>query len=173
MTDKIFQELLSIKAIVKLNEAEKENYLKFFNETYKDNLSAAYDNLKSHPRWSIISGYYAMHDLAKLFLAKKYNLKIVERVHLATIASLYSISKENKEFEKAIELLKQANKIFNSQIKGIKASDMAFYLKKARKEREKVQYYNPRTDLKRAEEQANFFLNEIVIPFIKLLESLI
>ncbi|MCL6500804.1 MAG: hypothetical protein K6T16_02095 [Candidatus Pacearchaeota archaeon] len=170
---KAFLELLKIKAIVKLSDTEKENYLKFFDSTYKDNLDTAIDNLKKHPRWSIIAGYYAMHDLTKLFLAKRYNLKIVDRVHFATIIALSNILRENEQqISEAITLLKKAKEIFDKNIIGIKPAELVFYLRKGKSEREKVQYYHPKMDLKEISEKASYFLNYIAIPFVKLIEKL-
>lgn len=172
-TKRAFLELLKIKTIIKLSDTEKEDYLKFFESTYKDNLETAVDNLKKHPRWSIIAGYYAMHDLAKLFLAKRYNLKIVDRVHFATIIALSSILKENEqELLKAIEMLKKAKEIFDENIVGIKPAELVFYLRKGKSEREKAQYYHPKIDLKEVSIKASYFLNYIAIPFIKLIEKL-
>lgn len=174
MGEQKFNELLKLKAIARLNETEKENYLKFFESTYKDNLSASSDNLNLHPRWSIIAGYYAMHDIAKLFLAKKYNIKIVERVHFATIISLSNFIEENKnEILLALDLLKKAKEIFDVNIIGVKPEDLVYFLKKGRREREKAQYYSSKTDLSKISENAHHFLNDLVNPFIKLFEKLL
>lgn len=170
----IFLNLLRIKSIIKLNDTEKEDYLKFFDSTYKDNLDTAKDNIKKHPRWSIIAGYYAMHDLAKLFLAKRYNLKIVDRVHFATIIALSNVLREDeKELLKAMEMLKKAKEIFDENIVGIKPSEVVLYLKKGKSEREKAQYYHPKIDLKEVSVKASCFLKDIAIPFIKLIEKMI
>ncbi|MEM2933273.1 MAG: hypothetical protein QXK80_00520 [Candidatus Pacearchaeota archaeon] len=169
-----FLELLKIKAIVKLTDIEREDYLRFFESTYKDNLETAIDNLRKHPRWSIISGYYAMHDLAKLFLAKKYSLKIVDRVHFATIIALSSVLKENEQqISEAIALLKKAKEIFDENIIGIKPTELVSYLRKGKSEREKAQYYHPKIDLKEISEKASYFLDGVVKPFIKLMEKII
>lgn len=170
----IFFELVKAKAIVKLTDIEREDYLRFFKSTYKDNLETAIDNLRKHPRWSIIAGYYAMHDMAKLFLAKQYSLKIVDRVHFATIIALSNLLKENEQqISKAIALLKQAKEIFDENIMGIKPTELVSYLRKGKIEREKAQYYHPKIDLKEISEKALYFLDNVVKPFIKLMEKLI
>jgi hypothetical protein len=78
-----FREKGSVKDLL---PNEREDYFKYLNFTYIDNLKASDFNILKFPRWSIISGYYAMHDIAKLFLGKKYNLKLsFPNVHAATI----------------------------------------------------------------------------------------
>ena len=71
--------------VSKIKETELQRYIEFFTESYKDNLNHAEYTLESHPRWSIISGYYAMHDISKLLIAKIYRLKINSEVHSTTI----------------------------------------------------------------------------------------
>jgi hypothetical protein len=171
--EEVFSELLKKKSITKLNDLEKENYLKFFENTYLDNLNAARYNLDKFPRWSIIAGYYAMHDITKLFLAKKYRLKINNRVHFACIISLsFLLNRDKQEFVKTVEFLKNAQKIFDENVLGIKIDEIAQYLKKGKSERGKIQYYNPEID-KNVSEKAAYFINNLVVPFIKLLEVLI
>ena len=171
--EEIFLELIKKKAISRLNDLEKNNYIKFFDNTYLDNLNAARYNLDKFPRWSIIAGYYAMHDIAKLFLAKKYGLKINSRVHFACIVSLsFLLNRDKQEFIKAVEFLKKAQNIFDENVLGIKIDELVQYLKKGKSERGKVQYYNPKID-KNVSEKANYFLDNISIPFIKLMENLL
>lgn len=169
--EKVFSEFLKEGIIVKLNEFEKERYIGFFNDTYKDNLETAKDNLKKHPRWSIIAGYYSMHDLAKLFLAKHYGLKITTRVHFATIVALSYVLKQDKEKLRLTKLLKEAREMFDENILGKKPEDIVAYLKKGKSERGKTQYYTKRIE-KNVSEKANYFINQIVTPFIKMMEKL-
>ena len=160
-----FEELLSNKIIIKLVETEKSDYLKFFENTYKDNLRTAYDNLKKHPRWTIISGYYAMHDLAKFFLAKQFSLKINKRVHIATIICLEEVLKDKKLKNEITKLLEKAENIFSTNI--------TRYLEKGKREREKVQYYNFKTDFSQITDNASHFIEDVVNPFIKIVERLL
>jgi hypothetical protein len=171
--EEAFSELVKNKSIVKLNDLEKQNYTKFFENTYQDNLNAARYNLNKFPRWSIIAGYYAMHDIAKLFLAKKYGLKINSRVHFACIVSLsFLLNRDKQEFVKSVELLKKAQKIFDENVLGIKVDELVQYLKKAKSERGKVQYYNPRID-RNVSEKASYFLDNVAIPFVKHMEVIL
>lgn len=169
---KEFQEFIKKGFILKLNELEKQRYLDFFKFTYKDNLITAQDNLTIHPRWAIIAGYYAMHDIAKLYLAKQYSIKIVSRVHRTTLITFENFI-TNKQIEDSLVLLYKAGEIFNKNILGINKEDFAFYLRKGMKERGKSQYYHPSNENIANQKDAKYFLDEIVIPFIKLMEKLI
>ena len=161
----LFEQFLSEGIIKRLSETERQDYIRFFEHTYTDNIKAAKDNLETHPRWAIISGYYAMHDIAKLFLARRFSLKIGEkRVHLAAITALQAVLKEENTKARLLELLEKAENVFSVNI--------SRYLAKGRKEREKVQYYNFKTDFNKIRDNAYLFLKEIVEPFIKILEVL-
>ncbi len=73
------------RKISRIGEFEIERYINFFQNSYEDDLAHANENVDKFPRWSIISGYYAMHDMAKLFIAKKFRIKILKEVHSTTI----------------------------------------------------------------------------------------
>jgi hypothetical protein len=187
--EEVFSQFLEEKIIVRLNEFEKERYIAFFEDTYKDNLNTAKYNLKEHPRWSIIAGYYAMHDITKLFLAKNYNLKIVNRVHFAAIIALSNVLKQDEEKLKLTKLLKEARELFDENILGkskknrgfldeensknflAKPENIVAYLKKGKSERGKIQYYNPRIE-GNISEKAGYFIDKIVIPFVEIIKKL-
>src|SRR3989338_1000002 len=94
--------LLSEGKISKISELELKRYTDFFENSYKDNLDHCKSNLDKFPRWAIISGYYAMHDITKLLLAKKFRIKIDFEVHATTIKVLKELIK-NKEIISLIE----------------------------------------------------------------------
>src|SRR3989344_6691713 len=77
--------LLNERKISKISELELERYVSFFDNSYKDNLEHSKANLTKFSRWAIISGYYAMHDITKLLLAKKFRIKVESEVHATTI----------------------------------------------------------------------------------------
>ena len=56
--------------ISRIKETELDRYIGFFAESYKDNFRHSEYNLETYPRWSIISGYYSMHDISKLLIAQ-------------------------------------------------------------------------------------------------------
>ena len=120
--------LFKQKRISKINELELKRYLNFFENSYLENFEHCRKNLNEFSRWSIISGYYALHDITKLLIAKKFRIKIDFKVHLTTIQVLRELIK-NKELA---EILENGYKKFL-----ILAND----LDEAKKERTKAQYY--------------------------------
>ncbi|MBI3623111.1 hypothetical protein HY212_03470 [Candidatus Pacearchaeota archaeon] len=155
------ENLINEGKISKISELEIERYVNFFENSYKNNLKHSKANLKSFPRWSTISGYYAMHDITKLLLAKKFRLKIEFEVHATTIKALKELIK-NKEI---LTLIEKGYKAFISL-----ANDLA----EARKERVKVQYYTGTKFMheeykKRAEE----FYKTIVLKYIGKIKELL
>lgn len=80
--------LMSEGKVSRITELELPRYVNFFENSYKDNMEHSKAVKESFPRWSIISGYYAMHDITKLLLAKKFRLKIELEVHATAIKVL-------------------------------------------------------------------------------------
>ena len=120
--------LISEGKVVRLGELEIGRYANFFSNSYDDNLRHCRATLTGFPRWSIISGYYAMHDITKLLLAKKFRLKVELEVHATTIKVLQELIK-NRDI---LDLIEKGYKEFISL-----ANDLA----EAKKERVKAQYY--------------------------------
>lgn len=142
---------------------EKQQYLEFLNNIYQDNVKASEFLLLKFPRWSIISGYYAMHDISKLFLGKNYNLKLGQpSVHSATIQALRELIKRKD----ILDLMQKAEKEYDQII----SSHLA--LLQGKDQREKSQYYT----LQKTEttiQKASYFLEKIVKPYLKLVEELL
>lgn len=155
-----------------LNEVEREIWIKFHEFAYKDDLKLSEKIKETNPRWSIISGYYAMHDIAKLYLGKIHNLKISGKdIHRKTIDTLKSVLKNKEEAERIIVLLKNAEK----EIREISAEQIPYLLFSGKRERGKAQYYslNVLTDNKEYAKKANWFMENIVKIFIKIMEEMI
>lgn len=151
---------LKKRFISRIIETELGRYTNFFEKSYKENLEHSIFNLEKFSRWSIISGYYAMHDLTKLFLAKKFGIKIEFNVHKTTIKVLKELIKDKE----ILKLLRIAYKEF---------IEMANDLSKAKKERTKAQYYTGTEFMKQKyKEKALDFLNKIVKPYIINMEDL-
>jgi len=147
--------------VSKINELETDRYVNFFENSHKDNLEHCKANLKSFPRWSIISGYYAMHDITKLFLAKRFRLKIELEVHATTIKVLRELIK-NKEI---LALIERGYKEFISL-----ANDLA----EARKERTKAQYYTGTKFMKNLfQQRSEEFLKTVVEPYLYKIKNLL
>ncbi len=154
-----YEELVKLGSIRKLGELEKKDYIKFYKDSWKEDLAVAETLVEKSPKWSIISGYYAMHDLAKLFLATK-GIKVSGKfVHVAVIEALRSVI----EKEESIKLMEDAFE---------KVKFLPEFLEFARAERSKAQYYSKRLKTFSVRE-AREFLDDIVKPFIKNLKELI
>lgn len=153
--------LLEEKKISKIREFELERYITFFTESYKDNLDHSKSNTFLFPRWSIISGYYAMHDITKLLLAKRFRIKIELEVHATTIKVLDELIK-NKEL---LSLIKEGYREFLSL-----ANDLA----EAKRDRTRVQYYTGTAFMKEQyKKRANEFLSNVVEPYLEKIKELL
>lgn len=155
MVNNRISQYLKKGAISNIFREEKERYLHFLSNAYKENLEHSKANIIRFPRWAIISGYYAMHDVAKLFLADKFNLKINFKVHKITIEALEELI-HNKEISKMLNLgYEELLKMMND-------------LKDAKKIRTHAQYYTGTKFMKeKYQKEAKDFLKEIVFPFIE------
>ncbi|MBI2666239.1 hypothetical protein HYX13_01365 [Candidatus Woesearchaeota archaeon] len=153
--------LLKEGKLGKISELELERYINFFSHSYQDNLAHGKAVLETFPRWSIISGYYAMHDITKLLLAKKFRLKVEFEVHATTIKVLKELI-ENKEIQQLIE---KGYQEFISL-----ANDLA----EAKKERVKSQYYTgTEYFIKDYQRRAKSFLKELVEPYLLKINALL
>jgi len=158
------QDFRDLGTIKDLPPNEKEQYVKFLETTYKENLQAAEYLLIKFPRWSIITGYYAMHDITKLFLGKKYGLKLsAPQIHSAAITCLKELTKRKD----ILELLKKAEQEYEE------ITSLHYALIKGKEEREKSQYYtNEAVTAKVAIQKASYFLEKLVKPYKKLILEL-
>lgn len=157
----IIEVLLKEKKIAKISELELERYVNFFENSYKDNLKHSKATLTRFPRWAIISGYYAMHDITKLLLAKKFRIKVKYEVHATTIKVLRELVKN----EEILSLIEEGYKEF---------MNLANDLNGARKERVKVQYYTG-TDFMKKEykKRALDFYNNTVLEYLGKIKELL
>lgn len=138
----------------KIRELEKQRYIDFFAHSYKENFEHSKFIMRHFPRWCIISGYYAMHDMTKLLLAKRFGLKVDYEVHATTIKAL-------RELVKNREMLKLIERGYN-EFKSL-ANDLA----EAKKERVKAQYYTGTEFMKKHYmEEASEFNKSVVMPYL-------
>ena len=157
----IIEEYLEKQIIKKIVETEIPRYTNFFNNSYKENLEHCKFNLDKFSRWSIISGYYAMHDITKLFLMKKFSIKIDSKVHKTTLKIIEEITKDKE----ILRLLKVGYEEF---------IQMAADLTEAREERQKAQYYTGTEFMKeKYKEKAISFLKDTVTPYLNKITNLI
>lgn len=147
--------------LARINELELERYINFFNNSYKDNLGHSETNIIKFPRWSIISGYYAMHDISKLLLAEKFNLKVEYEVHATAIKAIKELIK-NKLI---IKLIEEGYHEFISL-----ANDLA----EAKRERAKVQYFTGTAYMEEEyKKRAREFLDKKVKPYLNKINNLL
>jgi hypothetical protein len=147
--------------ISRIRETELQRYIEFYAESYQDNLTHSKENIEKHPRWSIISGYYAMHDISKLLVAKVYGLKINREVHATTIKVLRELLKDNE----TLKLIEEGYENFQN---------LANDLSDAKKERVKVQYYTGTEFMKeKYKERALNFNKDIVRLYIEKIRALL
>lgn len=153
--------LLKEGKISRINEMELSRYVSFFEVSYKDNLNHSKENLERFPRWAIISGYYAMHDITKLFLAKKFRIKIEKEVHATTIKVLKELVKK-----KAItKLIENGYRTFLT---------LAQDLEEAKRERVKAQYFTGTKFMQeRYQKKAKEMDKEVVDDYIKKIKELL
>ncbi|MFH1182397.1 MAG: hypothetical protein V1702_05545 [Candidatus Woesearchaeota archaeon] len=157
-----------------LPATERENYLAFHGAAYNEDLRHAEKNVFEFPRWSIISGYYCMHDLTKLFLAAKFNAKITSpEIHAKSIEALEYFIKDKMLREKILELLKEAKEFYYSAER-LKERILPTLLRKGKEERGKAQYYSEdySQKAKTNAQKAAYFLETIVKPYVKLVRGL-
>ena len=120
--------LFKKKRISRIKDIEKERYLNFLKSSYINDFNHCKKNLNEFPRWSIISGYYSMHNVTKLFLVEKFSIKVDFKVHSTTIIVLEKLI-ENKRIP---QLLEKAYKEF---------LNLSNDLNEAKENRVQAQYY--------------------------------
>ena len=102
-----------------------------------------------------------MHDITKLFLAKKFQIKIDAKVHKTAIKIMEEITKDKE----LLKLLKTGYEEFTK---------MAADLTEARNKRQKAQYYTCSEFMKeKYKEEAEIFLNGVVNPYLNKINSMI
>ncbi|WP_424359653.1 hypothetical protein [Methanocella sp. MCL-LM] len=141
--------------VSRILEPDRERYLNFYSTSYQDNLEHSAFIIEHFPRWSIISGYYAMHDATKLLIAKGYGYKIDEDVHSTAIAFLSEILKDDE----LIDMFQSGYREYQ---------EMAGRLHGAREERRKAQYYTGTLFAQDYfKKRSKKFHDETVVPYIE------
>ncbi len=163
------------KIWIELNDAEKSYYMAFHEASYKEDIQHSEEVVLKFPRWSIISGYYAMHDITKLFLAKHFGIKIVSpQIHAKTIAAIEHFIQDKELREQLLPLLKNAQQTFYN-VERLKEKIVPVLLKKGKQEREHSQYYTEDYSQKKTitAAKAVAFIDDIVTSYLKIIEGLL
>lgn len=168
-----FDHYREIGTIRPLQRLERSEFLDFHKVAYEDDHSIAQLLVTGSPRWSVISGYYAMHDITKLYLAGKHGLKLSGReVHRATVEALKKVLEHPEERKKALRLLEKAEKLKRAQEAPSKDALLPELLKHGKKERGKTQYYSAGYD-EMDREKAEEFMEEVVGPYLGIMKKLL
>lgn len=147
--------------VSKINDLELNRYMNFFENSYVDNLNHCKANLGQFSRWAIISGYYAMHDITKLLLAKKFRIKIEFEIHSTTIKVL----RELVESKEILNLIERGYKEFLT---------LAQDLYEAKKERIKSQYYTGTKFMhEEYKREAKEFYETVVLKYLEKIKELL
>lgn len=157
-----------------LPATEKGNYLIFHKNAFEEDLKHAERVVLDFPRWSIISGYYCMHDLTKLFLAEKFNVKISSpEIHAKTIEALAHFIKDAKLRNRLLELLREAKSVYYDTER-LKEKTLPALLRRGKQERGKAQYYSEAytENAKVNAQRASYFLETVVLPYVELIKGL-
>lgn len=169
-----FNELKERKQIKIIPDFEKKQYIEWHKNAYQDDLQAAQATEKTSPRWTIISGYYAMHDITKAYLAQALNIKFsAEHVHDHVITALKFALQDPEQKELAIKLLQEAQEIYNWQETPFKEKIIPKQLEAGTDERRKSQYYTEQSYDQLYAERAKKFLQDPVKPYIELFKKML
>jgi hypothetical protein len=160
-----YKEYLELGTIEKVSIIEKKDIRQFLEYTYIDNKKTSQDLCTTHPRWSIISGYYAMHDISRLYLLLRFDIKITKpSAHDAVIKALRELVKKKE----LVALLEEAQKDYS------KIQRLDYQLSKGKEHREKTQYYTLTSfNKEQIKQKAKQFFEEIVVSYIEILERLL
>ncbi|MBR9689744.1 MAG: hypothetical protein GOV01_02535 [Candidatus Altiarchaeota archaeon] len=120
--------LLRERAVARLTDFELDRFLNTYEKGYQDNLKCMDFVLDKFPRWGIVIGYFAMHDISKLLIAKKQMLKVNTNAHKNTIELLRGLVQDRS----LTKLLEEGYEDFKS---------LADELTDAKRERVRAQYY--------------------------------
>lgn len=157
-----------------LPEEEREKWIEFHRQAYKEDIEVAEKLVLVSPRWCVVSGYYAMHDITKLYLGKIHKIKISgENIHRKAVDALKLALKENEDREKVFSLLKKAEETYEI-FKNPRIGTLSFVLIRGKNERGKAQYYTPYTTPFNKEffQKAIEFLEKVVKAYVDTIKNL-
>lgn len=162
---------------VLLGEKEREEWIWFHENAWNEDLKLAEELMLRSPRWSIVAGYYAMHDLTKLYLGKIRGWKVAgEFIHAKTIELLAEALRDEPDRGKILGLIREAEKEIGEALRAHE-STVVKLLRTGRGERGKAQYYlgGKEENMFNANfsRKASYFLEKIVKPYAKIMEGML
>ncbi|HDR53806.1 MAG TPA: hypothetical protein ENN60_04045 [archaeon] len=157
----VTESLLREGLVARLNDLELDRFLRVYEQGYMENLKCMDFVLDPFPRWSVVVGYFAMHDISKLLIAKKQMLKVKgEKAHKVAIELLKELVKDKT----MAKMLEEGYEKFRS---------LADELDEGRRNRIRAQYYKGTPVLEEQwKKEARFFAGE-VRKFVKKVEELL
>lgn len=153
---------------------EKEIYVEWHNYAYQDDLESAEELIEKHPRNAIVLGYYAMHNIAKMYLGDVFSIKIPkDDTHSVTLKALKEKIAKEVTRKRVVELMKKAQEEYEIFSKPKPEMLSALY-RYGKSERASNSYYHSKQKAeKRAEsEKVQEFIETIVKPFIQIMKEL-
>lgn len=167
-----FEEYKEAGMISVLPTAEKDTYIKFHETAYADDIFVCEHLCAKSPRWSIISGYYAMHDITKLYLSKEHSIKISDRgVHTAVIVALKHVLSNEDVKKKVVSLLEDAEQVYEILESRRKEKILPIILSRGKEEREKSQYYSELKNDILLKDAFDFF-EKICKPYVEIFKKI-
>ena len=157
--------------MVQLAPYDREAYLMFHRLAYREDLELSRTLLARSPRWSIITGYYAMHNLAKLYLGAEHGIRITgEHIHESVVRELDKALRHTSERKRLLDLLATADAAF----KGLQQPrEVAELLERGRRNRSAANYYLREGSTAIVQmDQAKQFQDGVVKVFVAIMERM-
>lgn len=158
-----------------IDQETKTRRTAWYKYAFEDDLESACVLLEKHPRNSIILSYYSMYNRTLLYLVEVHSIILSNNinVHKTTVDELNEKLKDSVTKKRALELLNEAKKQFDS-LKGIGVHEISGFLDNGRQERGRHSYYFEKyqkvhiADNKAAQK----FIETKVKPYLKIFEEL-
>lgn len=130
-----------------LDKKEKQKYLDYYECAYKEDMEALKRVLFISPRWTVIIGYCAMHNIVRYYSGKEHNINVMPPSLHRKSADMIKIKiKDKAKKRKLLNLFKRAERIHKG--------------------------FGNEIELAKKDKTAIEFSEEIVKPFVSLMENL-
>lgn len=159
-----------IKMVVEiLLQSGKERYVNWHKNNALIDLKDAENIISISPKWSIIAGYYAIHNATKYYLGNVHNKEIKQPgAHKDAFLLLKKALMTQPAYNEVNVLIKKAEEEYEILI-GADAESIYRQYERGKNQRENQQYYQ--TNFLKVED-AKDFLENTVKPFLKIILEL-
>lgn len=155
--------------VIKIDPREKERYVGYHLEQSTLDLEIAKKNIEISGKWSIIIGYYSMHNIVKYYLGKYHNRMIKQpRAHEDSFKELQKVLRQTPQFKIIKILIEEAKKEFHLLIFQ-DVDDLINAYSQGIEKRKNQNYYQKYASKK---ENARKFHTDIVVPFVEIIKKL-